>query len=106
MPINIAARIMDLGDAGQILMSRVLFDDARQYVRQHPAVDPNTDPVTLPPLTWMSHGFYEVKGQDQSLEVCEVGVESIAPLSAPEDSGKAKRIVASATKASAMVPSA
>ena len=36
--INLASRVNSLAQAGQILMTRVVFDDARQYLRAHPKV--------------------------------------------------------------------
>ena len=39
MPINLAARIMGLAQGGQILLTRSIFDDARQFVRDHPRIE-------------------------------------------------------------------
>ena len=36
MAINMVARIMDLAQGGQVLLTRHAFDDARQFVREHP----------------------------------------------------------------------
>jgi len=85
---DISARIMGLARAGQILMTRAGFDDARQYVREHP-------PVAGPPpdLRWMAHGPYLFHGADEPMEVFEVGAVGIAPLSSPPDSEKARRAV-------------
>ena len=60
MPINLVARVMDLGGASQILMTRVVYDDAKQFVRQHPDTG-LTDQVLAPP-SWKSHGSYEIDG--------------------------------------------
>ncbi len=35
---DVCARVMGLGQGGQILLTRAAFDNARQYVREHPAV--------------------------------------------------------------------
>ena len=95
MAINIAARIMDLAEGGQILMTRPIFDDARQFVRQHPDAEAgdaaDDDDMTL---QWPAHGRYLFKGNDEALEIYEVGAQGIAPLSPPEGSEKAKRAVA------------
>ena len=91
MAINMAARIMDLAEGGQILMTRAVFDEARQYVREHP------DQKNLPEsavLLWPAHGRYIFKGNDEPLEIYEVGPEGMAPLSPPEGGEKAKRAVA------------
>ena len=53
MPINLVARVMDLGGAGQILMTRVVYDDAKQFVRNHP--DSGLSDTILSPPEWMSH---------------------------------------------------
>ncbi|MCG6872033.1 MAG: adenylate/guanylate cyclase domain-containing protein [Gammaproteobacteria bacterium] len=87
MPIDLAARVMGLATGGQILVTRTVFDDARQYVRAHPPVDGDT-----PPLVWLAHGLYHLKGSDGPLEVFEIGAEGIAPLKAPPDNDKARRV--------------
>lgn len=84
MPINIAARIMGLAEGGQILMTRPVYDDARQYVKNLPA-------GAAGELRWLSHGAYRIKGCDDLLELYEVGVEGVAPLRAPQSSDKAWR---------------
>jgi class 3 adenylate cyclase/tetratricopeptide (TPR) repeat protein len=91
MAINAAARLMDLGAAGQILVSRAIFDDARRNVREHPATldDPSPDPRLG--LRWEAHGRYLFKGADEPIEVFEVGVPGISPLSPPGGSAKARR---------------
>ncbi|MEX2215771.1 MAG: protein kinase [Phycisphaeraceae bacterium] len=86
---DIAARIMDLAVPGQILMSRTLFDDARQYIREHPPVNGEA----VPEVKWLAHGPYLFKGADEPMDVFEVGAVGIAPLKEPPDSGKARRAV-------------
>ena len=88
MPINLVARVMDLGGAGQILMTRVVYDDAKQFVRNHP--DSGLSDTILSPPEWMSHGSYEIDGNDENIEVFEVGLRGIAPLTAPAGSKKAR----------------
>lgn len=84
---DIASRVMDLAQPGQILLTRTAFDDARQFVREYPvSVDGDR-----PQLQWAAHGLYKFKGSDEPLEVFEVGVVGIGPLKAPEDSAKASR---------------
>ncbi|MDA0350095.1 MAG: hypothetical protein O3C20_22150 [Verrucomicrobia bacterium] len=89
MPINLVARVMDLGGAGQILMTRIVYDDAKQFVRSHPDSDPYK---TLSAPEWMSHGTYEIDGNDETVEVFEVGLRGIAPLRAPGASKKARPV--------------
>lgn len=69
LPVDIAARIMSLAEPGQVLMGKYSFDDARQFVRQHPAVGDCDRPL----LHWVAHGAYIFKGCDDALEVFEVG---------------------------------
>lgn len=88
MPINLVARIMDLGGAGQILMTRSVYDDAKQFVRQHPE-STHSDSLLAPP-EWVSHGAYEIDGNDKNIEIFEIGLPGIAPLSAPAGSKKAR----------------
>ncbi len=91
--INLASRVMSLAQGGQILMTRVVFDDARQYVKQHPAV-PHVRDVENLPLQWPAHGRYLFQGSDEPMEIFEVGIPGVAPLTPPPDTGKAKRAVA------------
>ncbi len=82
---DFTARIMDLAEPGQILMTRGAFDDARQYLREHP--DGESE------LKWLAHGPYLFKGADEPIPVFEVGAKGTAPLRAPGDSNKARRAV-------------
>ena len=86
LPIDLAARVMSLARPGQILLTRHVFDDARQYLRQLPG-----DAADRPALQWLAHGRYLFKGYDDPLEICEVGEPGIAPLQPPADSDKALR---------------
>tara|TARA_B100000902_G_scaffold366691_1_gene388670 strand:+ start:1971 stop:4193 length:2223 start_codon:yes stop_codon:yes gene_type:complete len=88
MPINLVARVMDLGGAGQILMTRVVYDDAKQFVRNHP--DSGLTERVLSPPTWKSHGNFEIDGNEENIELFEVGLDEIAPFSAPGGSKKAR----------------
>jgi serine/threonine protein kinase/class 3 adenylate cyclase len=88
---DMCARVMNLALGGQILLTRHAFDDGRQYVRQHPPVPGDGEP---PPIQWMAHGRYRLKGKDDDpLEVFEVGAVGLAPLLAPPNSDKAWRVV-------------
>ena len=86
--IDLASRTMSLARGGQILLTRSVFDAARQVVRHHPSPGPD---APLPTLKWMAHGPYLFKGSTEPIEVFEVGAESVAPLVPPPDSEKAKR---------------
>ncbi len=85
---DIAARVMSLAAGGQVLLTRAAFDDARQFVREFRLA--GEAPVAL---RWVAHGEYLFKGAEEPLEVFEVGLEGISPLSAPCDNEKARRSV-------------
>ncbi|MEM7586834.1 MAG: protein kinase [Acidobacteriota bacterium] len=80
-----AARVMSLAGARQTLLTRGVFDMARHAATVGELADPK--------LCWLDHGAYSFKGIDESLEICEIGVEGFAPLVEPPDSEKAKRAV-------------
>ncbi len=86
---DLAARVMSLAVGGQILLTQVPFDEARCFVREHPAVAGKT----MPPLRWPAHGPYLMKGREEPLQIFEVGADSLAPLTAPPDGDKAKRAI-------------
>ncbi len=90
--VDVTARVMSLAAPGQVLLTRQCFDDARQYVREHPTCGARRE---CPTLEWRAHGPYLFKGNDDDpLEVFEVGALGIAPLTPPADSEKARRAVA------------
>jgi serine/threonine-protein kinase len=86
---DFASRVMSLAGGGQILMTKSVFNDARQFVAAHPALDDQP----APQLRWVAHGPYLFKGDDEPLEVFEVGAEGIAPLTPPTGNDKARRVV-------------
>ncbi len=86
---DFAARLMTLAAGRQILMTRVTFNDARQFVRAHPT----SGDGDTPELRWVAHGQYLFQGTDEPMEVFEVGAVGIAPLAPPADSPKARRNV-------------
>ncbi|HYO69179.1 MAG TPA: protein kinase, partial [Archangium sp.] len=83
----IAARIMPLARGGQTLLTRAAFDIARRAVVGTSGTGPG--------LAWRAHGFYLLAGVEEPVEVCEVGVVGKAPLMAPLDTAKARRITLS-----------
>ncbi|HMC11410.1 MAG TPA: protein kinase, partial [Pirellulaceae bacterium] len=92
--IDLAARVMGLASGQQILLTRAAFDGARQYVQTHPAAatGANGSEAGLE-LQWLAHGRYLLKGKEEPMEVFEVGAVGYAPLRAPTDSEKARRVV-------------
>ncbi len=87
---DLASRVMSLAVGGQILMTREVFNDARQFVDPSLSVTAGDGKASL---KWLAHGHYDVKGVDEPLEVFEVGVDGVAPLIAPASSEKAERVL-------------
>ncbi|MDQ7779281.1 MAG: protein kinase, partial [Planctomycetota bacterium] len=83
LQVDTAARIMSLGEGGQILCTRAIFDNARQVLK-------GRDLGGLEPLVWLNHGLYLMKGVDEPIEVCEVGEEGLGVLRPPAASEKAR----------------
>jgi class 3 adenylate cyclase/CHASE2 domain-containing sensor protein/tRNA A-37 threonylcarbamoyl transferase component Bud32 len=86
LQVDTCARVMSLGDANQILISRIAFDSARQALQ-------GEDIAGVGPLSWLNHGTYSLKGVDEPVEICEVGEVGEAALGPPADSEKAHRQV-------------
>jgi serine/threonine protein kinase/class 3 adenylate cyclase len=81
------ARLMSLGVGGQTLLTRHACDDARQFVRRHPALPDGSEP---PEVDFKYHGLVRFKGNEtEALEVFEVGALTISPFVRPPDSEKA-----------------
>jgi CHASE2 domain-containing sensor protein/class 3 adenylate cyclase len=90
IPVSVASRVMSLAQAGQILMTRAVYDDARQFIREHPSAA--SFAATSPNLKWKAHGQYVFKGADDPIEIYEVGAAKFAPLSPPVDTEKGRRM--------------
>lgn len=86
---DMTARVMSLGEGGQTLMTRAAFDSARQSVRSFTLTDDSPESE----LEWLAYGHYRFKGSEEPMEIFEVGVKDAAPLRAPGDSEKAKRVL-------------
>jgi len=86
MQVDTAARVMSLAGAGQTLMTRFVFDNARQVLK-------GQDLPGIGELLWLSHGPYLLKGVEEPLDICEAGEVGKAPLKPPGDSEKAHRYV-------------
>jgi len=85
LAVDTAARVMHLATAGQILLTRHAFDSVRQQVQSAP---------NGAPIEWFAHGSYMLKGVEHPLEIFEVGVRGIAPLSPPPGTESSRRMVA------------
>jgi class 3 adenylate cyclase len=88
LTVDLAARVMSLALPGQVLLTSHVYQNSEPYVREHPATGGND---TRPELKWVKHGPYLFKGNDEAVEVYEVGAFGIAPLREPEDTEKAQR---------------
>jgi class 3 adenylate cyclase len=93
-PIDVTARLCDLAQADQILMSEAIFDNARRYVKRHPRIRGVNE---LPELRWQAHGEYKFKGFDHTIRVFEVGHPEIAPMKKPPDGAKAEAVLEDST---------
>ena len=82
LAVDLANRVMSAAMPSQILMTRHVFDSARQLVRP----DDST-------IEWRAHGRYRIRGADEPMELFEVGESGIAPLRPPPSGDKVKRIV-------------
>lgn len=92
--VNRAARVMSLAGGRQILVTRSVFDTARQIVQSVPGV---TEPQVE--LGWEAHGPYLVKGIDTPIEVFEIGVRGQALFAKPPDTSERQRSVAAEDEA-------
>jgi CHASE2 domain-containing sensor protein/class 3 adenylate cyclase len=90
MPKNIGSRIMSAALPSQILMTRPVYDDARQFVRENPIF--KIPGRKGPALRWKAHGQYMFKGAEGIFEIYEVGVPGIAPLRPPPASDKVRPV--------------
>ncbi len=82
--VDTCARIMSLAQGGQILMTRAVFDNARQALK-------GTDLAEVGTTSWHSHGLYAFKGLEEPLEVCETRLASAGSATAPASTDKATR---------------
>lgn len=82
--VNIAARVLGLGEARQILMTRFAFDSARQVLR-------GQDLEGLAQLSWLNHGPYRLEGLEEHVEICGVSEESAGLPNPPASSESAQR---------------
>ena len=63
--LDACARVMSLAKGNQVLMSRGVFDNARQVLK-------GEDIEGVGQLEWLNHGPYLLKGLDEPVEICEV----------------------------------
>lgn len=84
--VDLCARVMSLAQGGQILLTRAVFDSARQALK-------GEELHGLNELQWLDHGPYVLKGIEEPVDICEAGEVGLGILKAPADSDKAQRRV-------------
>jgi class 3 adenylate cyclase len=85
MQVHLAARVTALAAGGQILMTRGVFDNARQILKGQSLPGVN-DPV------WVTHGYWLLKGFDEPVAICEMGEAGWAPLREPVNCEAGQRV--------------
>lgn len=80
-----AARVLSLATAGQTLLTRTAFELARRALVGESSAETEGD------LTWLAHGDYRFHGPDEIVEVFEVGIPGIAPLTPPKAREEVRR---------------
>ena len=78
-----AARLMSVAARRQTLLTRGAFDVARR-------AETGVDSLGAE-LQWLAHGTYLFKGVEEPVEIFEVGVEKLSPLTPPGESEKVRR---------------
>ncbi len=84
LAVDLAARVSSLARPGQVLMSSAVFNNVRQRLRGEELGEQ---------IAWRAHGAYELKGFADPMDICEAGIEGVAPLEPPASSEKAHRAV-------------
>ncbi|ACY14900.1 protein kinase domain-containing protein [Haliangium ochraceum] len=80
--------------AGQILLTRGVFDLVRQFELAKREEDQGSTATVDPGhLRWLAHGDYELSEADEPVAVCEVGHPDQAKLAPPPDSERARRLM-------------
>jgi WD40 repeat protein/serine/threonine protein kinase/class 3 adenylate cyclase len=82
--VDSSSRVMSLAQGNQILLTRFVFDNARQLLK-------GEEIENVGALSWLNHGPYLMKGVEEAMEICEVGEAGLSHLARPADSEKAHR---------------
>ncbi len=83
--VDTCARVMSLAHGGQVLMTRPVFDNARQSLK-------GEEIEGIGELEWLNHGRFELKGVEELVEICEVRAAGAVGLAPPTTSEKARRV--------------
>ncbi|MCB1056777.1 MAG: protein kinase, partial [Acidobacteria bacterium] len=85
-----ATRLLTLAAPRQVLLTRGAFDLARQSTAGGVRDEASKADPQDGALRWLAHGAYVLAETGGVLDVCEVGVQGAAPLSAPSPSAQAR----------------
>lgn len=80
-------RLKEIAAAGQTILTRAVFDEARGIALAGKLADPH--------LRWVAHGTYAIPGAEEGVALYEVGVKGLAPLKRPPESNGARPVKAS-----------
>jgi len=93
--VNIAARVMGMAEGSQVLMTKGVFDAARQSLTCISGIPPKSQG----PLRWEAHGSYLMKGIDGTIEIFEVGEKAHGSFQRPKSGGDVQRSVSAEAEA-------
>lgn len=85
-PIEILHDLVRVALPRQILLSKSVFDNARQVLHI-------SDLESHDSVTWLNHGAFRFKGRADQLEICEVGEVGAGALRPPPDTSEAWRCI-------------
>lgn len=74
--VRLAERLMDMGEAGQTLLTRPVLELAISAAKE--------TPFTERPFKWVSHGEYTLSKLGPTIEICDIGDPDLAPFATPE----------------------
>lgn len=83
--VDACSRVMSLAQAGQILLTRPVFDNARLSLKGESIEGSGR-------LSWLNHGHFILQGLEEPIEICEVRPADSPHLSPPTGSAKARRV--------------
>jgi WD40 repeat protein len=93
--VNIAARVMGMAEGSQVLMTKGVFDAARQSLKRISGIPGESQGS----LRWEAHGSYLMKGVDGTIEIFEVGEKAHGSFQRPKSGGDVQRSVSAEAEA-------